>query len=277
MNRHPRRGSVAIRLLTAAVLIPVVLALLWVPQLHLGFVLLVAAFAFVGAREYYQMAKAKGHNPEAGVAELASAILACAAWWNNINLVLLVFFITVLVVGWLHIVRGHPSMDDFALTVFGLVYVGLIAAHFTLLHAIPTLGPGLVTMTLAAIALSDTGAYFTGKSIGRHKMAPRVSPGKTWEGSGGGFVWAAAGMAIIYALRNYWDTPLLPDWTLLRYVVVGLVLAAAGQVGDLVESMLKRDAGVKDSGSILPGHGGVLDRCDGFLFAGPVMYYLLII
>ncbi len=84
-------------------------------------------------------------------------------------------------------------------------------------------------------------------------------------------------MAIIYGMRNYWDTPLLPDWTLLRYVVVGLVLAAAGQVGDLVESMLKRDAGVKDSGSILPGHGGVLDRCDGFLFAGPVMYYLLII
>ncbi|MFM1919118.1 MAG: hypothetical protein RLZZ303_752 [Candidatus Hydrogenedentota bacterium] len=277
MKRDPRRGSVAIRLLTAGVLIPIVLALLWVPALHVGFVLFVAAFAFIGAREYYQLAKAKGHNPEAGVGELACAILACAAWWNNLNLILLVFFITVLVAAWLHIVRGHPSMDDLAVTVFGLVYIGLIAAHFTLLQSVEVVGPGLVTMTLAAIALSDTGAYFTGKSIGRHKMAPRVSPGKTWEGSAGGFVWAAAGMAIIYAIRVNTDTPLLPDWTLLRYVVVGLVLAMAGQVGDLVESMLKRDAGVKDSGAILPGHGGVLDRCDGFLFAAPVMYYLLIV
>jgi len=125
------------------------------------------------------------------------------------------------------------------------------------------------------VALSDTGAYFAGKNFGRHKMAPRVSPKKTWEGSIGGLLLAMAGIGVIYGIHNYTQTKYLPAWPLYRYVLVGLVLAIVGQVGDLVESMLKRDAGVKDSGQVLPGHGGVLDRCDGFLFAGPVMYYLL--
>lgn len=273
--RNPERGSVWLRLLTALVLIPIVLAVLWVPSLHLGFIAVVAAFAFVGGREYYQLAKAKGHNPEAGIGELACAGIAIAAYWNSLYLVLLVFFVAVMLTAWLHIVRGHPNMDDLAVTVFGLVYVGLIAAHFVLLHRDPILGPGLVTLMMAAIALSDTGGFIAGKAFGKHKMAPRVSPGKTWEGSAGGFLLAAVGMTVIYTIRHYTDTPSLPDWTLARYILVGLVLAAAGQVGDLVESMLKRDAGVKDSGTVLPGHGGVLDRCDGFLFAAPVMYYLL--
>ena len=273
--RHPERGSVWVRLLTAAVLIPIVLAVLWAPALKLGFIAIVAVFAYAGGREYYLLAKAKNHNPEAGIGALACAALAASGWWHDLYVVLLVFFVFVMLVAWLHIVRGHPSMDDLAVTVFGLVYIGLIAAHFVLLHQIPELGPGLVTMTLAAIALSDTGGYFAGKAFGRHKMAPRVSPGKTWEGSAGGFVLAGVGMVVIYCILQYTQTDSLPDWTWMRYVIVGLVLAAAGQVGDLVESMLKRDAGVKDSGALLPGHGGVLDRCDGFLFAAPVMYYLL--
>jgi phosphatidate cytidylyltransferase len=188
---------------------------------------------------------------------------------------MLVYFLGVIIAAWLHILRGHPTLDDLAVTVFGMTYVGLVAAHYSLLHAMDPLGAGLVTMTLAAVALSDTGAYFAGKNFGRHKMAPRVSPKKTWEGSIGGLLLAMAGMGVIYGIHEYTQTKYLPAWPLYRYVFVGLVLAIVGQVGDLVESMLKRDAGVKDSGQVLPGHGGVLDRCDGFLFAGPVMYYLL--
>lgn len=273
--RNPERGSVWIRLLTAGVLIPIVLALLWVPRLHYGFILLVAAFAFVGAREFYAMAKAKGHNPAATLGAIGCAAMAGAAYWNNLSIVLLAFFFTMMSAAFLLILREKPSMDDLATTVFGLVYVGLIAAHFSLLQQQAGLGPGLVSMALTAVILSDTGAYFTGKSIGRHKLAPRVSPGKTIEGSIGGLIAAAVGMAIVYGIKHGLDTSALPDWPVWRYMLVGVVLAVAGQVGDLVESMLKRDAGVKDSGSILPGHGGVLDRCDGFIFAAPVMYYLL--
>ncbi|MBI1319841.1 MAG: hypothetical protein GC168_13000 [Candidatus Hydrogenedens sp.] len=268
------RGSVFVRLITALVLIAVAVALIWVPRLDYGFMGLVAVFAFVGAREYYQMASAKGHNPEAVLGEWVCGALAFSAIWNDLRLTMLVFFVGVMLAAWLHILRGHPTLDDLAVTVFGMTYVGLIAAHFSLLHAKPVIGPGLVTMTLAAVALSDTGAYFAGKNFGRHKMAPRVSPKKTWEGSIGGLITAMLGMGLLFAVRDYLHTKYLPEWPLYRYIAIGLVLAIAGQVGDLVESMLKRDAGVKDSGQVLPGHGGVLDRCDGFLFAGPVMYYL---
>jgi len=269
------RGSVMVRLITAIVLITVAIAFIWVPRLELGFMALVAVFAFVGAREYYQMAVAKGHNPESVLGEWVCGALAFSAIWHDLRLTMLVFFFGVIIAAWLHILRGHPTLDDLAVTVFGMTYVGLVAAHYSLLHAMDPLGAGLVTMTLAAVALSDTGAYFAGKNFGRHKMAPRVSPKKTWEGSIGGLLLAMAGMGVIYAIHDYTQTKYLPAWPLYRYVFVGLVLAIVGQVGDLVESMLKRDAGVKDSGQVLPGHGGVLDRCDGFLFAGPVMYYLL--
>jgi len=270
------RGSILVRLLTAAVLIPIALGLLWVPQLHLGFTALIAVFAFVGAREYYQMGAAKQHNPEAVIGEwgCVAMVLCALAPEPQLVYVMLMYLSVVMAAAWLHILRGHPTMDDLAVTVFGLTWVGLMAAHISMLHNEDRIGPGLVTMALTAVVLSDTGAYFAGKNLGRRKLAPRISPNKTIEGSIGGLVAAMAGMGIIVAIRDYFDTDLLPDWAWYRYVVTGLIIAVAGQVGDLVESLVKRDAGVKDSGAVLPGHGGVLDRCDGMLFAGPVMYYL---
>lgn len=273
--RSSQSGSTLVRVITAFALIPIVLSVLWVPQLELGFLALVAAFGFVGAREFYHIATAKGRSPESTLGQIACVAMVCATWWNNLSIVLLVFFVALMLAALLPILRGHISMDDLTTTVFGLVYVGVIGAHFPLLHMQPVIGAGLVTMALTAVILSDTGAYFTGRAIGRHKLAPKVSPGKTIEGSIGGILGAAVGMLVIYGIREYLGTERLPDWHIARYVVVGVVLAVASQVGDLMESMLKRDAGVKDSGNILPGHGGVLDRCDGILFAGPVMYYLL--
>ena len=136
----------------------------------------------------------------------------------------------------------------------------------------------LLAVLLTAVICSDTGAYFAGRSLGRHKLAPKVSPNKTWEGSVGGVLAAVAGMAVLYGLRGALrGVVMLPAWPVLVYVLVGVVLAVIGQVGDLAESMLKRDAGVKDSGGIFPGHGGVLDRCDGILFAAPALYYMVLL
>ncbi len=143
-----------------------------------------------------------------------------------------------------------------------LAIVGLVAATL------------LLAGSLAGVALADTGAYFTGKTIGRHKLAPLVSPNKTIEGAVGGIVWAILGMAVVFTLRGWFGWEVFPAWPLWRYVATGVLLAFFSQIGDLAESMLKRDAGIKDTGDIFPGHGGVLDRCDGFLIAAPLLYWL---
>ena len=139
---------------------------------------------------------------------------------------------------------------------------------------LPGEGPGIVTALFVSVILTDTAAYFGGRALGRHKLAPVVSPNKTWEGAVSGFVFAVLGMCVLYVLRDRYSWTALPEWSLFKYAIAGALLSVASQVGDLVESSLKRDAGVKDSGVFFPGHGGVLDRCDGFLFAAPVLYYI---
>ena len=143
---------------------------------------------------------------------------------------------------------------------FGLPYFALPVAS---LYYLQQLDPFLVVLLFAVVWLGDTAAYYCGKRWGRHKMAPRVSPNKTWEG-------AAAGLAasmLAGAVWCYWRTGELRPAVLLLVAVT----AVAAQLGDLVESLIKRGAGVKDSGNLLPGHGGVMDRLDALFFAAPVM------
>ena len=124
--------------------------------------------------------------------------------------------------------------------------------------------PWLVVLVLAVVWLGDTAAYYVGRAVGRHKMAPVVSPNKSWEGAA-----ASSVMALIAGAVWCWIVPGAIDW---RVLLLALVANAVGQIGDLFESLLKRSAGVKDSGSLLPGHGGILDRVDGILFAAPVAW-----
>jgi len=143
---------------------------------------------------------------------------------------------------------------------FGIPYFALpIASIYYLQHA----DPWLLFLLLAIVWLGDTGAFYVGSRFGRHKVAPRISPQKSWEGAIAGFLTSIAAAAV-------WSV-----WRLERLVpgvlALAAVTAAAAQLGDLVESLIKRGAGVKDSGNVLPGHGGVLDRCDALLFAAPVM------
>jgi phosphatidate cytidylyltransferase len=182
----------------------------------------------------------------------------------------------VIVLAWGQVFRGQVDLSALSVTLWGLFYAGWMPAHFVLLHnQTGGVGPGLVTLLIVLIALSDTGAYFIGNSLGRHKLSPKISPNKTWEGAIGGVIAAVLGMAVAWYIDTHYPSAPLPGWSLWAYALTGVVLAIAGQIGDLVESMMKRDAGVKDSGKLLPGHGGILDRCDGFLFAGPMLYYLL--
>lgn len=150
---------------------------------------------------------------------------------------------------------------------FGIFYVGFSFAHFTLLLTLHH-GQQLLILLTVITVFSDSFAYYTGMLLGRHKMAPTISPGKTVEGLLGGLTGSILG-AIIVALLFF------PDYSLGKMAALTVLLSLIGVMGDLTESMIKRTMGVKDSGNILPGHGGVLDRLDSLMIAAPVLFYLL--
>jgi phosphatidate cytidylyltransferase len=160
-----------------------------------------------------------------------------------------------------------PRLQDHAVLVFGLIYV-----PFLITLALP-LSPAEHALIIAAAVISDTGAYYVGVRFGRHKIWPAVSPRKSWEGSGGGLA-ACALLCLLAGALPFGKLPGLPTMPLWGWLCAGVFLNLAAQAGDFFESALKRSAGVKDSGALLPGHGGILDRLDSILFVIPA--YLLI-
>jgi phosphatidate cytidylyltransferase len=169
----------------------------------------------------------------------------------------------------LHRAKEMPaSVPAAAASLFAVAYLGALGGTLAALRTLPPDSDGAwrVTLLLAIAMTSDSFAYFTGSAFGRHKLAPRVSPGKTVEGLAGGLV---GGVIAALVVRRFG----LPGIPLAAAVVLGVVVAAFGVVGDLVESLLKRWSGVKDSGRLFPGHGGMLDRLDSLLFGAPVLYY----
>lgn len=268
-----KKASLVPRACTAVVVLAVVLAVVWAPFLELGFTALAGVLACLGLYEYFAMARQKGLLVESAGGILLGTLIVVSGHLGSFMKTAMLFYVACALLTTLHVLRGRMCFGGLAASLFGLLYVGWFPAHFVMLHRMPQ-GPGLVTMLVAAVALSDVMAYLAGSMIGKHKMAPRLSPNKTWEGAVGGFLAALAGMAVVYLLSRGFG--IFPQWTLARYLAVGAVLSIVGQVGDLAESSMKRSAGVKDTGSLFPGHGGVLDRCDGFLFAAPALYYMLV-
>lgn len=167
-----------------------------------------------------------------------------------------------------HTPPGETITVRTAKGVFGSIYVSLPLVLLSLIYFRP-LGRAWVFFLLAVVFAGDTGAFYAGKAMGKHKLHPRVSPGKTWEGAVGGWIGS-----LIVATVFLVFVPLRP----LNLQVLALVtlLSAAAQIGDLAESLLKRNHGIKDSGQILPGHGGLLDRIDGLLFAIPILFVYLL-
>ena len=176
--------------------------------------------------------------------------------------------------------EGERPVAAFLFLLLGPVYAGFLLGHGLAIYDIrgmadgagillnEDLGRNWLLFTLAGTSASDTGAYAVGRLIGRHPMAPVVSPNKTWEGAAGGFAAAVGAMLAVGAALDL-------GVDLWQQAVVAVVVAVVAQSGDLVESALKRAANAKDSGSIMPGHGGLLDRIDSILFALPAVYYLL--
>jgi len=160
------------------------------------------------------------------------------------------------------------SYNLFCRLAFGIIYVGVLGAHLVLLRHLPE-GASWLIIATAITAASDSGAYFVGRAMGKKKLCPSVSPNKTVEGAVGG-VFAGLIAAVSFALL------LQVSFSWLFLVGAAIFLAGVGIIGDLTESIIKRGTDTKDSGTILAGHGGILDRVDSLLFVGPVLYYLLI-
>jgi len=268
------------RILTALVLIPVVLLVVFLgPRWMVA--LFTAGLAALAAWEYLGLAELGGAKPpRIAVVVAIAALFAVNFQFPDLTAAILVLLSLGLLVYCTFLSSTERVMLDSAASVFCLVYVG-----FTLL-AIPALreqanGPSLVTFLLCVVWAGDTVAYYVGRTLGRHKMAPRLSPNKTWEGAAAsvaGSLLAAGGLLALEHLLARFDSAKLsfPEETW-YWLLLAVVVNLAAQVGDLAESALKRSVGAKDSGTILPGHGGVLDRIDALLLAAPVLWYAQVI
>jgi len=251
-----------LRLLSALVGIPLLVAAVWYGGLYL--LTVSAVLMILGARELSRMCNRANLQ-----APLPLMLAGC--------LVLLVFtyifrdgfpgpaIITILIMYLIAVVKLYPRLTplDAAITFAGTLYVGLILYFYL----ISTLSDGWIWLVfmLACTWASDTMAYLVGRKWGKHRIAPALSPGKTVEGAVGGVLGSilAAAMVILFN----------PELSVAFVLVLGTLVGVAAQVGDLVESAIKRQAGIKDAGGLIPGHGGILDRFDSMLFTAPLVYY----
>jgi phosphatidate cytidylyltransferase len=270
-----------LRILSGVIFVPILIVLS-----RLGgpwFLLLVLAVLVLGGWEFYRMMERKGVNPakRTGVfAILVLGTLVYVAGTAYLGLYLALLLLTVLLRELFRAKMMFP-IYDIATTVIGVLYVGWLMSHVILLRELPRLlaldyglGSHFVLYTFLVVWSCDTGAYFIGLPLGRHKLLPRVSPGKSVEGAIGGFA-CAIGAAL---LGRVWFAKFPsgePFLSVSEALALGSLLGIVGQLGDLVESLLKRDAGVKDASRTIPGHGGVLDRFDSLLFSAPLSYYFL--
>ena len=263
------------RIITAVIVLPILIASILVSWLAPLFVALALAAMTLGLYEFWLLARKRGIRPDVVVGFAGAAALFTIFYFDRPQEVpvLLLLVLPALVIAALAaaMLRGAPFENMLAsvgATVLGVMYVAFLGGHLVAVRMgfEQTRAAHLLSFFFLVIMGSDTGAYYTGRALGRHKLAPAVSPGKTWEGAAGGII-ASLLMAV---LAHYWFFQELPlKWAL----PLAAAMNVLGVLGDLTESALKRGAGAKDAAQILPGHGGLLDRLDSLLFNAPVLYY----
>lgn len=254
------------RALSASILIPIVAIVIWV-----GGVVLFLTLLFIGILAWLELAdllRQRGHFPDIWLGVLLIAAFIGEAYFapgfgtrGLLTAILLLSLTSMLF-------RDQPApASGWAVTFAGALYLGVLLGHIALLRDLPS-GLSWVVVGLFATWCNDSGAYFVGKTVGRSKLWPRLSPKKTWEGLAGGLV--------VVVILSAWLFSSILSITTAQGALLGLVVGVTATVGDLVESMFKRQAGAKDSGHLIPGHGGMLDRVDSLLFVMPGVYYFAI-
>ncbi|MFC1906142.1 phosphatidate cytidylyltransferase [Chloroflexota bacterium] len=265
------------RVISAVVLIPALICAIWFAPYWL-FTLLFGSIILLGVYEFYKMFKYTDVRPFAIIGLIITAAFITGAYFSGnfeslFPILGAVVLIVVLIVYSLQRYTGLITTERWLCTIVGVIYVGWLGSHFILLRGFGgsdgwNIGRRWIILALFATFAADTMAYFIGRAWGKHKMAPRISPGKTWEGAAGGFVGGIGATVLLAYILS-----ITIDWKL---ILLGCLIPVFGILGDLVESMFKRRTGVKDAGSIIPGHGGILDRLDSILFVVIVVYYYVL-
>jgi phosphatidate cytidylyltransferase len=271
------------RVLTALILIPLVLLLIFLGPRWLV-ALAVAAVAAMAAWEFLGLARSSGANPPRVAVLVAIATLFAAnfAWDQRDQIAAILGILSLALLVYCTFFRPVEQMlADASTSIFCLFYVGMTLVTLPALRE-ESNGPSLVAFLLCVVWAGDIAALYIGRAWGRHKMAPSLSPNKTWEGALGSLAGSLLAAGVLLGLAHLFATQWDKVWLsypedLWYWLGLAVLVNVAAQVGDLAESALKRSAGVKDSGSLLPGHGGVLDRIDALLLAAPVLWYAQLI
>lgn len=283
------------RVITALLLVPIPVAAIWFGEPW--FTSLVAIFGLLAAFEFYRLGSSAKASPVTYVGLFFTLLFIIS---RNPDLIsrletsldpalissLILAAAVVLTFTWI-LLRGQKegAIASWAWTIAGILYVGWLFGHVVALRGLTngygddTIGRNWVFLVLLATVTSDTLAFFIGSAIGRHKLAPQISPNKTWEGAIAGIIGAAV-FSLLFVPTHIFGLNSAIHIQTLSYgeaILLGALVSIFGQLGDLTESLLKRNAKVKDSGNLFPGHGGVLDRLDSIIFAGVVVYYFAVL
>jgi phosphatidate cytidylyltransferase len=275
VNHWNRQGSVAKRVLASVIFLPC----LFIIARRGGFyyLALIDIMILVGLWEFYKMMEAKGLRPYKALGILSGLALSWYVFFQQgvyANFFLSIIFIGIMT---LELARKEKGLAVYhiSVTIFGVFYVAWLGSHLILLRELPhlkgldySLGFSFVILVFVLTWCYDTGAFFVGMNFGRRQIFPAISPGKTLEGAFGGILFS-----IIGGLLARWL--IAPYLSVTQAVGLALISSVVGQLGDLVESMIKRDVKIKDASATIPGHGGVLDRFDSLLFTSPLIYYVL--
>ncbi len=253
------------RIITAVAGIPILLGFLFLGELP--FFLLVTLIVVLALIEFSLFYKKSDAKPDVAIVLFTGAAFCFFSFLYGVKgflfgLILAAFLISMRKLFW----RCSFPIKSVALTIFAPIYVGFLLSHLILIRKVDSYGVLLVLTVFLATWTCDISAYFLGSLFGKRKLAPKISPHKTWEGAIGGL------LATALVVSCFWFIPVL---NFFERILMGVVIAIFGQLGDLVESKLKRTVGAKDSGAILPGHGGILDRFDSLILSAPAAFYLM--
>ena len=262
------------RIITAAIGVPLIILVIWLGDPW--FSLLIAAAALGGTFEFYHLGKGENVNRPLiyfGLLwSLAIVLSPLIPYYKAVDsLPIIMAFATV--VSLFCVLCYSPrekAFHNWAWIVAGVIYVGWMLSYWLSLRVLDDRGIWVYLAMFTTFA-NDTGAFFVGRKWGKHRLAPAISPGKSWEGALGGLLSAILAAVGIVAILN---PEKCSGW---QAIILGCLISLFAQAGDLVESLLKRNTGVKDSGKLLPGHGGVLDRFDSLIFVGPIVYYYVVL
>ncbi len=261
-----KKGSLMVRFVSGLAYSAFIVFVLWMGPVYAGIGF--GIMAGIAASEFYTIVRLQARLPNDafGIAG-AAAMPVAAALWGLPGLSATMTAVLGASLVW-HVVFRRAGIADTAVTVFGSLYTGFLLAYLVLVLRDFEAGTYIALTLVFSVWANDVFAYLVGSTLGRHKMSPQISPKKSWEG----FYAGTAASVLVWVAASY-----LPqvDLSLVQAALVGFTVAVAGVLGDLAESRIKREAGVKDSGTLMPGHGGFLDRLDSLILVCLVAYWVL--